>query len=58
MGRYISRKFVITSFFAACGTIGWWAGKMSGAEYVALVTLLSSVYGYTNVQAKKFAPED
>ena len=58
MNRYLSRKFIVTAFFAVTGAIAIFTDKMSGNEYVALAALVIGAYGLSNVAAKKSDPED
>lgn len=46
---FLSRKFIIAAFFAVIGSIGWLADKMSGGEFIALVTLITGLYAAADV---------
>lgn len=52
---YASRKFLLTVTFTVAGTVALFAGKMDGATYVALATLVLGVYGASNVAEKHVA---
>ena len=54
---YVSRKFLLTFCVLFIGSIALLIGKMGGGEYVALSTLVLSVYGTANVVEKRQAKE-
>ena len=43
------RKYSLAAFFAASGTIGLFADKLSGSEYLMLCGAVLSLYGMANV---------
>ena len=43
------RKYSLAAFFAASGTIGLYIDKISGSEYLLLVSAVLSIYGMANV---------
>lgn len=59
---FLSRKFIIAAFFAVIGSVGWLAGKMSGGEFIALVTLITGLYAAADVTqdqlSRRAPPQD
>lgn len=51
-----SRKFLLTLFIQVIGAIGFLKARMDGGTYVALSTLVLSVYGAASVTDKKLNP--
>lgn len=51
-----SRKFLLTVAIQAIGGYGFLTGKMDGGTYVALSTLVLSVYGGASIADKKLNP--
>ena len=43
------RKYSLAAFFAASGTIGLFADKITGSEYLMLCGAVLSLYGMANV---------
>lgn len=43
------RKYSLAAFFACSGTIGLFADKLEGSEYLLLVSAILSIYGMANV---------
>lgn len=43
------RKFSLAAFFACAGTIGLFAEKLTGSEFLLLVSAILSIYGMANV---------
>ena len=43
------RKFTLACFFSLMGTIGWFLDKLTGSEYIALVTIILGLYATANV---------
>lgn len=56
MMTFASRKFLLTLFIQIIGAYGFIKGRMDGGTYVALSTLVLSVYGATSVTDKKLNP--
>ena len=56
MLSFASRKFLLTLFIQAVGAYGFIGGRMDGGTYVALSTLVLSVYGAASVADKKLNP--
>ncbi len=56
MLNFASRKFLLTLFVQVVGAYGFIIGRMDGGTYVALSTLVLSVYGATSVTDKKLNP--
>lgn len=54
--RHLSRKFLLTVFIQLVGAYGFIIGRMDGGTYVALSTLVLSVYGAASVSDKKLNP--
>lgn len=54
--RFTSRKFFITIFVQAVGAYGFLKGRMDGGTYVALSSLVLSIYGASSVADKKLNP--
>jgi hypothetical protein len=54
--NFSSRKFLLTVAILAIGGYGFLTGKMDGGTYVALSTLVLSVYGTTSIADKKLNP--
>lgn len=50
---HLSRKFLLTVFFACTGAVALFTGQMDGGTYVALATLILGVYGASNVMDKR-----
>jgi hypothetical protein len=53
---WTSRKFFITLFVQAVGAVGFMRGRMDGGTYVALSSLVLSIYGASSVADKKLNP--
>lgn len=49
---YKSRKFFLTMVFTITTIVALFLDKINGGEFVAVVTLILSVYGASNVGAK------
>lgn len=47
--KYRSRKFLFAAFFAAVGTIALVVGKLTGGEFVGLVTSVLGLYSAASV---------
>jgi len=47
--KFLSRKFLLTVFFALGGTGALYIGKMTGGDFIALASLLIAAYGASNV---------
>ena len=43
------RKFTLACFFSLMGTIGWFLDKLTGSEYITLVTIILGLYATANV---------
>lgn len=54
--KHLSRKFLLTCFIQAVGAYGFIAGRMDGGTYVALSSLVLSVYGASSVTDKRLNP--
>jgi hypothetical protein len=53
MKRFLmSRKFAISSFFAVTGFIGLCCGLLTGGEFITLASLVTALYGASNVFQK------
>ncbi|HVC17688.1 MAG TPA: hypothetical protein VNE18_10345 [Rhodanobacter sp.] len=51
--RYASRKFLLTLLFSVAGVGALFSGKLSGDQYVALVTLVLAVHHTANIMAAR-----
>lgn len=49
------RKFTLAIFFSLVSTLGLFASKLSGGEFVALVGTILGLYGIANVATKSVA---
>ncbi len=56
MSPHLSRKFLLTVFIQVIGAIGFLKGRMDGGTYVALSSLVLSVYGASSVADKRLNP--
>ena len=53
MKRFLmSRKFAISAFFAVSGFVGLCFGLLTGGEFVTLASLVTALYGVSNVAQK------
>lgn len=57
MLNFGSRKFLLTLFIQVIGAYGFIIGRMDGGTYVALSTLVLSVYGAASVTDKRINPD-
>jgi hypothetical protein len=56
MINFASRKFLLTLLIQIVGAYGFILGRMDGGTYVALSTLVLSVYGSASIADKKLNP--
>ena len=49
----LSRKFFIACAVLAIATVGLFADKLSGGEFVTLAIAVIGIYGYHNIEARK-----
>jgi len=47
------RKFLLACFFALAGTAALFFNKISGGEFIALITLVMGIYNTANYLIKK-----
>lgn len=47
--RYASRKFLLTLLFSLAGIAALFVDKLSGDQFVALVTLVLAVHNTSNI---------
>lgn len=48
------RKFILACYFALAGTIGLFATRLNGGEFIALAALILGLYAGANVAEKVF----
>lgn len=47
------RKYILAWYFALVGTVALFIDKIKGGEFIALVTLILTIYNAANVYSKR-----